>query len=56
MNEELVSTNTNEFKESPYRYVDFALYMTNLMVIGTFVSAFTPIENSLLNSYDVNVT
>lgn len=56
MNEELVSTESNEFKESPKRFVDFALYTMNVMMVGTFVSAFTPIENSLLNSYDVNVT
>lgn len=37
-----------EFKEHPYRYVAFGLYLIQNIVFGTFISSYTPVQNALV--------
>lgn len=37
-----------QYKEHPYRFVAFALYLTQNILFGTFISSYTPIQNALV--------
>ncbi len=44
------------FKEHPYRFVSFIIYLLNIIIIGTMISAYTPINEPMMIYYGVGNT
>lgn len=40
--------NHAEYKEHPYRFVVFGLYLVQNIIFGTFLSSYTPVQNALI--------
>lgn len=39
---------TVQYKEHPYRFIAFGLYLVQNIVFGTFLSSYTPVQNALV--------
>ena len=45
-----LSANLGAYREHPYRFVAFAIYVLQNVLFGTFVSSYTPVSNALVNA------